>query len=135
MKLILSITLFLIAWILIAVLFPLAVTFVIIRGIYKRKPVDWYRSTERYFFEMAYALDKFGNVLIAPLFNSIMIVKAPQKMLFGDPDETISSCLGRNKLHDNLTWVGRLLANILDTIDENHCEKAADKFMSAKFGN
>lgn len=135
MKLIMSLVLFLIAGILVAVLFPFAVTFAMVKGIYKRKPTDWYRSTERYFFEMAYALDKFGNVLIAPLFNSIMIVNAPQMMLFGNPNETISSCLGRNKSYENLTWAGSLLANILDTIDENHCEKAADKFLSARFGN
>jgi hypothetical protein len=40
---------------------------------------------------------------------------------------TISAVLGRNQFDKRLTSVGVWLANTLDTIDEEHCEKAAIK--------
>jgi len=129
MKLVINFGLFLIAGLLVAVLFPFAVVFAIVKGIYKRRLRDWNRAMTIYFFRMAFALDKFGNVLIAPMFNTIMIVTAPQFLLFGNPDETISSCLGRNARHDNLSYMGRTLCCLLDLIDKDHCEKAAIKFM------
>ena len=132
MRLIVNFGLFLIAGLLVAVLLPFAVVFAIVKGIYKRKIRDWNRAMTVYFYSMAFALDKFGNVLIAPMFNTIMIVTAPQFLLFGNPNETISSCLGRNDMHGNLSWLGSCLCCLLNLIDENHCEKAAIKFMSNK---
>ena len=132
MRLVVNLGLFLIAGLLVAVLFPFAVVFAIVKGIYKRKLRDWSMTMNTYFYSMAFALDKFGNVLIAPMFNTIMIVTAPQFLLFGNPNETISSCLGRNDMHGNLSWLGSYLCYLLNLIDENHCEKAAIKFMSNK---
>jgi len=132
MRLVVNLGLFLIAGLLVAVLFPFAVVFAIVKGIYKRKLRDWSMTMNTYFYSMAFALDKFGNVLIAPMFNTIMIVTAPQFLLFGNPNETISSCLGRNDMHGNLSWLGSCLCCLLNLIDENHCEKAAIKFMSNK---
>jgi len=132
MRLVVNLGLFLIAGLLVAVLFPFAVVFAIVKGIYKRKLRDWSMTMNTYFYSMAFALDKFGNVLIAPMFNTIMIVTAPQFLLFGNPNETISSCLGRNDMHGNLSWLGSCLCYLLNLIDENHCEKAAIKFMSNK---
>lgn len=129
MKLVINFGLFLIAGLLIAVLFPFALVFALVRGVYKRKLKDWYDSTQSYFYQMAFALDKFGNVLIAPMFNTIMLKTAPQFLLFGNPDETISSCLGRNARYNNLSRMGRTLCCLLDLIDKDHCEKAAIKFM------
>ena len=129
MKLVINFGLFLIAGLLIAVLFPFALVFAIVKGVYKRKLKDWYDSTQSYFYQMAFALDKFGNVLIAPMFNTIMLKTAPQFLLFGNPDETISSCLGRNARYNNLSRMGRTLCCLLDLIDKDHCEKAAIKFM------
>jgi hypothetical protein len=129
MRLVVNFGLFLIAGLLVAVLFPFAVVFAIVKGIYKRKLRDWSMTMNTYFYSMAFALDKFGNVLIAPMFNTIMLVTAPQFLLFGNPNETISSCLGRNDMHGNLSWMGSTLCCLLDLIDKNHCEKAAIKFM------
>jgi hypothetical protein len=129
MRLVVNLGLFLIAGLLVAVLFPFAVVFAIVKGIYKRKLRDWSMTMNTYFYSMAFALDKFGNVLIAPMFNTIMLVTAPQFLLFGNPNETISSCLGRNDMHGNLSWMGSTLCCLLDLIDKNHCEKAAIKFM------
>lgn len=130
MKLIINFGLFLIAGLLIAVLFPFALVFALVKGVYKRKLKDWYNSTQSYFYQMAFALDKFGNVLIAPMFNTIMLKTTPKFLLFGDSEETVSSCLGRNAMYNNLSWLGKALADFLDLIDKNHCEKAAIKFIN-----
>lgn len=130
MRLVVNFGLFLIAGLLLAVLFPFAVVFAIVKGIYKRKLRDWSMAMNTYFYSMAFALDKFGNVLIAPMFNTIMLKTAPQLMLFGDPEETVSSCLGRNAMYNNLSWLGEVLTDLLDLIDKDHCEKAAIKFIN-----
>ena len=62
-----------------------------------------------------------GNVILAPLFNQIMIKRNGYK--FGDEDETISYVLGRNQITETLSKCGNLLANFLDWIDHNHCAK------------
>ena len=62
-----------------------------------------------------------GNVILAPLFNKIMIKRNGYK--FGDEDETISYVLGRNQITETLSKCGNLLANLLDWIDPNHCDK------------
>lgn len=144
MKLLISIVLLILALTLTIILAPLGVIVALIRGIYKRKLKDWYNTTANYIFNMAYAVDQFGNVMMAPLFNILFIKKEVIKehfvdLRFGDPDETISSCLGRNFLMHNLTWVGTTMFVILDKIDPNHCidaiedEKVFDLYMSDLF--
>jgi len=129
MKLLLNILLFLIALGLVLLLLPFGILFSIIRGIYRKRPSDWWRSTNKYFFIMAYSLDIYGNVMIGPLFNSILLEYDPKYMQFGNPEETISSCLGRNQ-PNNLTKLGHLVANMLDFIDKDHCSKAAIAFIN-----
>lgn len=74
-----------------------------------------------YFLTIALSIDQMGNVILAPLFNKIMIKRNGYK--FGDEDETISYVLGRNQITETLSKFGNLLANFLDWIDENHCSK------------
>ena len=69
MKLLISIVLLILALTLTIILAPLGVIVALIRGIYKRKLKDWYISMAEYIFDMAYAVDQFGNVMMAPLFN------------------------------------------------------------------
>ena len=128
MKLVINILLFLIARILIAILFPVSLIFSTIKGIVRRRPSDWYQAMIIYYYDMALVLDKFGNVFLGPLLNTVMIKRTPQDLLFGDPEETISSCLGRNMMINNLTAVGKALCWVLDKIDKDHCEKAARSF-------
>ena len=45
---------------------------------------------------------------------------------FGNPNETISSALGKNQRDGTLSWFGKVICKILDTIDKNHCEKSID---------
>lgn len=129
MKLVISLLLFIVAAVLIVALFPISIIFSIVKGIFRRRISDWYESMVTYWYDMAYALDKFGNVFIGPLFNTIMIKTAPQRLLFGNPYETISSCLGRNMIDNNLTILGKALCWVLDTLDEDLCIKAAKEFM------
>jgi hypothetical protein len=59
----------------------------------------------------------FRNVLVAidQLFNAI---------LFGDPDETISSRLGKNRKKCSIC---NFICKFLDKIDKRHCSKSIEK--------
>ncbi|MEY5050039.1 MAG: hypothetical protein RLZZ175_3407 [Bacteroidota bacterium] len=74
-----------------------------------------------YLLTISLSIDQMGNVILAPLFNRIMIKRNGYK--FGDEDETISYVLGRNQITETLSKCGNLLANLLDWIDPNHCVK------------
>lgn len=74
-----------------------------------------------YLLTISLSIDQMGNVILAPLFNRIMIKRNGYK--FGDEDETISYVLGRNQITETLSKLGNLLANLLDLIDPNHCVK------------
>ena len=78
-----------------------------------------------YFFRIAISIDQLGNVVCGQLFNAILIKKDQDK--FGNPDETISSVLGKNKQVNNLTIAGKLLSFLLNTIQNSHVEKAIEK--------
>jgi len=71
-----------------------------------------------YNFCLAVGKDQYGNALCKYLFNDVLITKDGYK--FGNIDETISSCIGKNRVKGTLTFVGRLLDRILDKIEPNH---------------
>lgn len=81
-------------------------------------------SGNRYFINIAKAIDHFGNVLCQYLFNLIFINKNGYK--FGNIDETLSSVLGKNYRDKTLTKLGLLICNILDKIDPNHVTNSID---------
>jgi len=72
-----------------------------------------------YFRSLAVGIDRFGNYQFRTLFNAIL--KTEQGYEFGNFNETISSVLGKNQRDNTLTKAGRVLVDILDFIDENHC--------------
>ena len=78
-----------------------------------------------YFFQGAIDIDKFGNINLRCLLNTILRKKGGSK--FGLEDETISSVLGKNKRDDKLSFIGVAVACILDSIDKNHCIKSIKK--------
>lgn len=88
-----------------------------IYGVFRTDPKD-------YFFLIALSLDQLGNVVMAELFNDILIKK--NRDLFGNPDETISSVLGKNQLNGTLKPLGKLLVNILNKIEKDHCIKSIE---------
>lgn len=116
-------------------LFPFAFLVAIIEGMVKNNVKNWLLKISNYFFNLALSIDQFGNVLCAPLFNLVLIkhkrIWQFESLLlvsyeFGNPDETISSVLGRNKLKNNLTYIGKTLAKILNLIEKDHVEKAIE---------
>jgi hypothetical protein len=80
------------------------------------------KDRAKYHKDIAISYDQLGNVLGGPLFNKLLRKKRGKK--FGNPDETISHILGRNKATNGLTKLGKLIAKTLNKIEPNHVEKA-----------
>ena len=71
------------------------------------------------------AIDEVGNVLIAEFMNDFAITK--DGYLFGDSEETISSCLGRNQRDQKLRKFGIMVVTILNVFDDNHSIKSIEE--------
>ena len=117
MKVVLNFLLAIIAWLLLIILEP--ISFIYVNFI--KKKFHWSR-VESYFLVLAIAIDRFGNVQYRSLFNKVLITDNGYK--FGDFRETISSVLGKNQRDGTLTKWGHTLANFLDWLDKNHCQKS-----------
>ncbi len=79
------------------------------------------KNKKGYFKQTALNLDKFGNREFRAFLN-LSMQKNGYK--FGNPNETISSALGKNERDLTLSKCGKVLVKILDIIDKNHCEKS-----------
>ena len=79
-----------------------------------------------YFKSSAVNLDRFGNSEFRTLFN--LTLKNKEGYKFGNMEETISSVLGKNQRDNTLSFAGKVLVFILDTIDKNHCKKSIKTF-------
>ena len=88
-----SFLLFITAIILFTILGPIGFIYSIIDGIVH--PSKLGRKARGLFIGIAIAIDQLGNVVCGRMFNDILITKDGYK--FGDEDETISSCIGKNK--------------------------------------
>lgn len=78
-----------------------------------------FKALNKYFHDIALAIDQLGNVVMRDLFNQILITsKSGNK--FGDEDEVISSVLGKNQEYNTLSSLGKVVVKILDFIDPNH---------------
>lgn len=75
-----------------------------------------------YFRTTALNIDKFGNREFRKLWNLTLIIDRGYQ--FGNPEETISSVLGKNERDGTLSIIGKVLAWILNTIDKDHCLKS-----------
>jgi hypothetical protein len=75
-----------------------------------------------YFRDSAVSLDKYSNRELRTLWNKVLRTESGYK--FGNPDETISSALGKNQRDRTLTCTGKALVYILDKIEKDHCLKA-----------
>ena len=91
-------------------------------------PINWvivsfkHGLSNAYFLETAVDIDKFGNRNFRTFLNVTMKIKGGY--MFGNVNETISSALGKNQRDGTLSWFGKVICKILDTIDKNHCEKS-----------
>jgi 8-oxo-dGTP diphosphatase len=112
---IINFILFIVAFALVIVLVPIAYFYSVF--------FHW-KKLGRLKYEIAFSLDQFGNTACQHLFNDALII--PRGYKFGNPDETISSVLGKNKRDNTLSSLGIFISFILDTIDENHVLKSID---------
>ena len=113
--------LFLTALILKSIFYPLGFCYSIVLTLFK----NGYKELDNYLFKCAIADDQQANTYLAKLFNDILIKKGGHK--FGNPDETISSVLGKNFLIKKLSLVGRFLNWILNLIEKDHSIKAIEE--------
>lgn len=121
MKFCLDILLFVIAYVL---LLPLTlINFVVVLSTSQDHGKGYFRTT-------AVNIDKFGNREFRKLWNLTLITDLGYQ--FGNPEETISSVLGKNERDGTLSKIGRGLAWILNTIDKDHCLKSIDDTIKNK---
>jgi hypothetical protein len=112
--------LFLVSIFLAGVIYPIAFLYSVILTLIK----SGWNSLDEYLFRCALATDQHANSFLAKLFNDIMIKTGGHK--FGNPDETISSVLGKNKLMGKLSYFGKCLDFILHLLDNNHSIKSIE---------
>jgi hypothetical protein len=113
--------LYLTALILKLVFYPIGFTYSCLLTLFK----NGYAELDGYLFKCAIADDQQANTYLAKLFNDILIKKGGHK--FGNPDETISSVLGKNlKLKNKLSLMGKGLNWILNLFEKDHSIKAIE---------
>ena len=113
-----GIVLFFVALVLAVILYPIGILYTFIIDIGRFKIKTYFQKINKYFLIMAVSIDQTGNVFLSELFNHMLIKNSKNK--FGNPDETISSVLGKNQLNNTLTFIGRCLNNLLNFIQPNH---------------
>ena len=64
----------------------------------------------RYFWNILIAIDQLGNAILG-----------------GDPDETISSRMGKMIRNKTATPLEHGLCDVLDVIDKDHCEESIEE--------
>lgn len=94
---------------------------------FRRKVGVAIENLGEYLFKIAYSIDQLGNVVCSELFNITLIkYKNESSYKFGNPDETISSVLGKNKQRNTLTKAGEILSKFLNFLDRNHVIKSIE---------
>ena len=88
------------------------------------------RKLGKYYWKLAIVLDQGGGVIAANFFNWFFIKKGAYQL--GNPDESISSWLGKNKMDGNLLFLGKVLDFILDKIDPGHSIDAIEEDEDSK---
>lgn len=81
-----------------------------------------------YFYDEAYSMDVFANRSFRTLWNTMLRKKGGYS--FGERNETISSALGKNQRDNKLSFLGKALCWVLDTLDKNHCQKSIDAHLT-----
>ena len=120
LNLLLNACLVLIALFLLKHLLLLAIIITLFISFFKRKVGNGFLNVSQYLRDVAYGIDQLGNVVCADLLNLTLIKYKKGGYRFGNPDETISSVLGKNYKLGTLTLIGKILDNILNLIDKNH---------------
>lgn len=82
------------------------------------------KERSQYLKDLAIAKDQYGNAVGKYVFNHCLITDDGYK--FGNLDETISSCIGKNKLKGTLNKSGKLIDYFLELTEKNHSIKSID---------
>ena len=79
------------------------------------------RTMNDYFFNIAVAVDRLGNVIAGPFLNHAAIT--PRGYKYGNGKETISSGTGKNHIKQprEFRLFGRSIRYYLDQIEKDHC--------------
>lgn len=104
---------------------PLTVINIVLVLIKYTRNKSFLKVVNGYFLQTAIDIDRFGNHNLRTLLN-LSLQKRGYK--FGNFEETISSALGKNKRDATLTRTGKIVCNVLDFLDENHCLKSIKEF-------
>lgn len=115
-----GLVLFIVAKIIIAMVYVVGFTWSVTAVLFK----SGWKALDRYLLNCAIADDQHGNTYLAKMFNDVLI--RPGGHRFGNPDETISSVLGKNELTGTLTAVGRGVNWILGKLERNHSVKSIE---------
>lgn len=114
----LNIVLVVVALVLLRYLLIPAIVITAFISFFRRSVGSGFTNISDYLRSVALTTDQSGNVICADLFNLVLITTEGYK--FGNPDETISSVLGKNKVKGTLSKVGIILDKILNFFDKGH---------------
>lgn len=126
-SLILSVLLFIIARVLSMAIVPFSVIFTMIRFMFVKKGVIKINEISRYFWKLAICDDQKGNVACSYIFNHFFWNIPMGGYKSGNPDESISSVVGKNKSAGTLRWPGKVLDWILNKLDPGHSVDAIEQ--------
>ena len=104
------------------ILFPLGLLFTLCFCLFRLSPNKALDYLSKLILSLALNINLMGNVICGDLFNTYL--RKTGGYSFGRYNQTISAVLGHNKALGTLTDLGRMLANLLNFIDEEHVEKA-----------
>lgn len=127
MRLIGNIMLALVAITLFVGLMPLALVFGIFRAAYKGR---LYSFLNTFFFRIGYGIDQTGNGAYSELLNGLFKKDISDSDAFGNPDETVSSVLGRMQRDGKLSIGGWVLNLVLYIIDIKNITKGGHSLNS-----
>jgi hypothetical protein len=129
-----SIAICLLAIFLFLILCPLGLLWALGASIIKRIPKEFIIYFANIFFNIGFALDKIGCVVLAPYMNRFFI-QDHSKYKFGSIKHTISLVIAYNYRENTLKRHGRWLYNTLEFVDPGHCELAIKDFENINFKN
>lgn len=109
--------LFLLAYNVALVLCPVGILYAFVRRVFVE-------SLSELFYDLAYIYDVVINVVWGDFLNDVFR-KRKRGYQYGDPNDSISRVLGKNKELFTLSKFEAWVAKQLNRIDPNHVEKAA----------
>jgi len=89
------------------------------------KWIDGLFNLNSHFKKLAISIDRFGNISCGAQLRLMFLKrKCENEYRFGNENETVSYVLAINQVRGNLSWIGKLMVDLLDEFDDGHMEKA-----------